>query len=175
MLSMDEETLQKCEDLLDNRVPPEDRGHRRCPSRSPDPSSVLEDCKNHGEGTGSGGDSSLPEKTENLQKYEELFAHRFSSEDHEYQQYKSRPPDPPPTVEDWWSRGGGNYRERDNRNRDRRGWGGDRDWRGGHHRPQHWHDGNRDRHSGHGSGYQYGPQSSNQGYSADRQTPRDYN
>lgn len=57
----------------------------------------------------------MAENTENLQKYEELFAHRFTSEDREYQQYQSRPNDPPPIVEDWNSRRGGSYRGRDNR------------------------------------------------------------
>uniref|UniRef100_A0A8D3ASI7 RNMT-activating mini protein n=1 Tax=Scophthalmus maximus TaxID=52904 RepID=A0A8D3ASI7_SCOMX len=53
----------------------------------------------------------MAESTETLQKYEELFAHRFSSEDQEYQQYLNRPADPPPIVEDWR----GNQRGRDNR------------------------------------------------------------
>lgn len=59
------------------------------------------------------------ETTENQQEkqqnYEELFAHRFSSEDHEYQEYVNRPADLPPIVEDWRGRGGGNQRGRDNR------------------------------------------------------------
>ncbi|XP_034535582.1 RNA guanine-N7 methyltransferase activating subunit-like [Notolabrus celidotus] len=93
------------------------------------------------------------ETTESQKKYEELFAHRFSSEDNEYQQYVSRPPDPPPMVEDWRSRGGGN-RGRDNRYQDRRGghgwgggrgWGGDRGWRGDNRRQHHWQDRDRDR------------------------------
>ncbi|KAG7218285.1 hypothetical protein INR49_010343, partial [Caranx melampygus] len=57
----------------------------------------------------------MTESTETLQKYEELFAHRFTSEDHEYQQYLNRPADPPPMVEDWRGRAGGNHRGRDNR------------------------------------------------------------
>lgn len=57
----------------------------------------------------------MTETTENLQNYEELFGNRFSSEDHDYQQYVNRPADPPPAVEDWRSRGGGNHRGRDNR------------------------------------------------------------
>uniref|UniRef100_A0A8C7WBS1 RNMT-activating mini protein n=1 Tax=Oncorhynchus mykiss TaxID=8022 RepID=A0A8C7WBS1_ONCMY len=55
--------------------------------------------------------------------YEEQFAHRFSLEDPEYQQYVSRPANPPPLVEDWGGRGGGNNRGRDNRCVSR-GWGG---------------------------------------------------
>lgn len=58
---------------------------------------------------------SMGESTETIQEYEELFAHRYTSEDHEYQQYRSRPADLPPIVEDWRSRGGGNHRGRDNR------------------------------------------------------------
>lgn len=57
----------------------------------------------------------MTEVTEKQQTYEELFSHRFSSEDHEYQQYVTRPADPPPIVEDWRGRGGGNQRGRDNR------------------------------------------------------------
>lgn len=57
----------------------------------------------------------MSETSENLQKYEELFAHRFTSQDQEYQQYLSRPADPPPIVEDWRGRAGGNQRGRDNR------------------------------------------------------------
>lgn len=47
--------------------------------------------------------------------YDEQFAHRFSLEDREYQQYVSRPANPPPLVEDWGGRGGGNNRGRDSR------------------------------------------------------------
>lgn len=57
----------------------------------------------------------MSETSENAQSYEELFAHRFSAEDREYQEYLSRPVDPPPIVEDWRGRGGGNQRGRDNR------------------------------------------------------------
>ncbi|XP_041838860.1 RNA guanine-N7 methyltransferase activating subunit-like [Melanotaenia boesemani] len=124
----------------------------------------------------------MTEASENLQNYEDLFANRFTSEDHEYQQYLNRPADPPPIVEDWRGRGGGNQRGRDNRYQDRRAhgdrgwgggrdWGGDRGWRGGH-RGQHWHNRDRDRYSGHGSGYQSGPPSSNQGYNSYHQRPR---
>ena len=43
--------------------------------------------------------------TENKPDYEEQFAHRFSADDATYQQYRSRPADPPPIVENWSSRG----------------------------------------------------------------------
>lgn len=56
----------------------------------------------------------MTETAETQQNYEEMFAHRFSSEDQEYQEYLNRPADRPPIVEDW-SRGGGNQRGRDNR------------------------------------------------------------
>ncbi|XP_039983040.1 RNA guanine-N7 methyltransferase activating subunit-like [Xiphias gladius] len=124
----------------------------------------------------------MTESTESRQEYEELFAQRFSSEDREYQQYLNRPADPPPIVEDWRGRAGGSQRGRDNRYQDRhghrgrgwrggRGWGGDRGWRGDYREQQHWHDRDRDRHSGHGSGYQSGPPSSNQGYNSHYQRP----
>ncbi|MEQ2250568.1 hypothetical protein ILYODFUR_002210 [Ilyodon furcidens] len=117
----------------------------------------------------------MSETSENAQSYEELFAQRFSSEDSEYQQYLNRPADPPPIVEDWRGRGGGNQRGRDNRYQDRRGYRGrgygeDRGWRGDRRgQQQHWHD--RDRSWGHGSGYQSGPRSSNQGYNIHHQRP----
>ncbi|XP_029354373.1 RNA guanine-N7 methyltransferase activating subunit [Echeneis naucrates] len=115
----------------------------------------------------------MAESTGSLQKYEELFAHRFSSEDQEYQQYLNRPDDPPPIVEDWRGRSGGNQRGRDSRYQDRRGrgggrgWGGEQGWRGDFRERQHW--GDRDRRWGHGSDYQSG--GSNQGYNSHRQRP----
>lgn len=57
----------------------------------------------------------MTETAETQQSYEEMFAHRFSSEDQEYQEYLNRPADCPPIVEDWRGRGGGNQRGRDNR------------------------------------------------------------
>ncbi|NXJ73470.1 RAM protein, partial [Trogon melanurus] len=45
--------------------------------------------------------------------YEKMFAHRFTSEDKEYQEYLKRPVDPPPIVEEWRNRSGGNQRNRD--------------------------------------------------------------
>ncbi|XP_072236979.1 RNA guanine-N7 methyltransferase-activating subunit-like protein [Leuresthes tenuis] len=118
----------------------------------------------------------MTETSETPQSYEELFAHRFTSEDSEYQQYLNRPADPPPIVEDWNGRGGGNQRGRDNRYQDRRGhgdrgWGGGRGWRGDRRGHQHWHDRDRDRHGGHGSGYQSGRPSSNQGSNSYHQRP----
>ncbi|XP_020794690.1 RNA guanine-N7 methyltransferase-activating subunit-like protein [Boleophthalmus pectinirostris] len=95
------------------------------------------------------------ETAEDPEDYEKLFAHRFTSEDREYQEYLKRPPDPPPIVENWRGRGGGNHRGRDNRYQDRRayggrGWGGGRDYGGergwrAEHRGQQWHDRDRDR------------------------------
>ncbi|XP_029948049.1 RNA guanine-N7 methyltransferase activating subunit-like [Salarias fasciatus] len=128
----------------------------------------------------------MAESTEISESYEEMFANRFTSEDAKYQEYLSRPVDPPPIVEDWRGRGGGSQRGRDNRYQDRRGgdhrgWGGgDRGWGGGDRgggRPgeyrgqQQWHDRDRDRNWGHGSGYQSGHSSSNQGYNSHHQRP----
>ncbi|XP_061670365.1 RNA guanine-N7 methyltransferase activating subunit-like [Syngnathoides biaculeatus] len=89
------------------------------------------------------------ETTAKQQSYEEMFAHRFSSEDKEFQEYVNRPADPPPIVEDWQGRGGGNHQGRDRRYQDRQGgrgwgggqgWGGDRSGRGEHHRQQQYRD-----------------------------------
>ncbi|XP_061526815.1 RNA guanine-N7 methyltransferase activating subunit-like isoform X3 [Phycodurus eques] len=101
----------------------------------------------------------MSETMEKQQSYEEMFAHRYSSEDREYQEYVSRPADPPPIVEDWRGRGGGNHRGRDRRYQDRQGgrgcgggqeWGGGRSGRGEHHRQQQ----DRDRYGGHDRGSQ---------------------
>ncbi|XP_029986803.1 RNA guanine-N7 methyltransferase activating subunit-like [Sphaeramia orbicularis] len=105
----------------------------------------------------------MTETQQKLQTYEQMFAHRFSSEDHEYQQYVQRAADPPPTVDDWRGRGGGggNQRGRDNRYQGCRGRGWGRGgggpgygegvaWRA-EHRGQQWQD--RDRPwGGHSSG-----------------------
>jgi len=45
--------------------------------------------------------------------YEKMFAHRFTADDKEYQEYLKRPADPPPIVEEWRNRSGGNQRNRD--------------------------------------------------------------
>ncbi|XP_061608308.1 RNA guanine-N7 methyltransferase activating subunit-like isoform X1 [Phyllopteryx taeniolatus] len=101
----------------------------------------------------------MSETMEKQQSYEEMFAHRYSSEDREYQEYVNRPADPPPIVEDWRGRGGGNHRGRDRRYQDRQGgrgcgggqeWGGGRSGRGEHHRQQQ----DRDRYGGHDRGSQ---------------------
>lgn len=42
--------------------------------------------------------------------YEKMFAHRFTSDDKEYQEYLKRPADLPPIVEEWRNRSGGNQR-----------------------------------------------------------------
>ncbi|XP_042332948.1 RNA guanine-N7 methyltransferase activating subunit [Sceloporus undulatus] len=42
--------------------------------------------------------------TDILQSYEEMFSHRYTSEDEEYQKYVKRSSDPPPIVEDWLNR-----------------------------------------------------------------------
>ncbi|XP_005148783.2 RNA guanine-N7 methyltransferase activating subunit isoform X1 [Melopsittacus undulatus] len=62
--------------------------------------------------------------------YEKMFAHRFTSDDEEYQEYLKRPADPPPIVEEWRNRSGGNQRNRD-RFQDSRYFRGDRyNWQG---------------------------------------------
>lgn len=64
--------------------------------------------------------------------YEKMFAHRFTADDKEYQEYLKRPADPPPIVEEWRNRSGGNQRNRD-RFQDGRYFRGDRyNWQGDH-------------------------------------------
>lgn len=58
----------------------------------------------------------MTDSQETLQKYEEQFASRFTSQDEEYQRYIQQPENLPPVVEDWRGRGAGGYqRGRDNR------------------------------------------------------------
>ncbi|XP_075711352.1 RNA guanine-N7 methyltransferase activating subunit [Rhinoderma darwinii] len=60
------------------------------------------------------------------QTYENLFSHRFTAEDAEYQEYLKMSEDRPPIVEDWR---GGSQRSQDRyrSNRHQRGWEGRRD------------------------------------------------
>uniref|UniRef100_A0AAQ4R520 RNA guanine-7 methyltransferase activating subunit n=1 Tax=Gasterosteus aculeatus aculeatus TaxID=481459 RepID=A0AAQ4R520_GASAC len=90
----------------------------------------------------------MAETTESQRNYEEMFSHRFTSDDKEYQQYVNRPADPPPIVEGWRSRGGG-------------GGGGGRD-----------RDRDGDRHSGYGGGHRSGPPSYNDGHNSTHQRPQ---
>ncbi|XP_029430876.1 RNA guanine-N7 methyltransferase activating subunit [Rhinatrema bivittatum] len=58
--------------------------------------------------------------SDTIPNFEEMFGHRFTIDDLEYQEYLKRPADPPPVVEDWRNRSGGNQRNQDNRIQDRR-------------------------------------------------------
>ncbi|XP_062404967.1 RNA guanine-N7 methyltransferase activating subunit-like [Sardina pilchardus] len=112
----------------------------------------------------------MTDSSETLQKYEEQFACRFTSEDEEYQRYLEQPVNPPPLVEDWRGRGAGGFqRGRDNRYQDQRpyrgrdrgrGWGS-HDQRG----PQQW----QDRRWGSGGHNQGQHNSYNQGYNSGNQ------
>nr|XP_033776400.1 RNA guanine-N7 methyltransferase activating subunit [Geotrypetes seraphini] len=57
--------------------------------------------------------------TDAIPDFEEMFSHRFTADDQEFQEYLKRPADPPPVVEEWRNRSGGNQRHRDNRFQDR--------------------------------------------------------
>ncbi|XP_053320089.1 RNA guanine-N7 methyltransferase activating subunit [Spea bombifrons] len=61
------------------------------------------------------------------QRYENMFAHRFTADDKEYQDYLKKPESVPPIVEDYKF---GNQRSHDRYrdNRHRRGWERQRDW-----------------------------------------------
>ncbi|XP_006139304.1 RNA guanine-N7 methyltransferase activating subunit [Pelodiscus sinensis] len=62
--------------------------------------------------------------------FEEMFSHRFTPDDEDYQEYLKRPADPPPLVEEWKNRSGGNQRNRD-RFQDGRQFRGRGDWQSG--------------------------------------------
>ncbi|XP_057650618.1 RNA guanine-N7 methyltransferase activating subunit-like [Chionomys nivalis] len=83
----------------------------------------------------------MSDTSEAIPNFEEMFTNRFTQDDKEYQEYLKRPPESPPIVEEWNSRGGGNQRNRGNwlqdnrqfRGRDnRRGWPSDN-------RSNQWH------------------------------------
>lgn len=56
----------------------------------------------------------MSDTSEATPNFEEMFANRFTQDDKEYQEYLKRPPESPPIVEEWNSRGGGNQRNRGN-------------------------------------------------------------
>ncbi|XP_072888914.1 RNA guanine-N7 methyltransferase-activating subunit-like protein isoform X1 [Hemitrygon akajei] len=66
--------------------------------------------------------------------YEEMFAHRFTEADTEYQEMVKSVADPPPIVEDWMNRPGGNRRSQDYRSyrgrSDNRSWSDNQPWQG---------------------------------------------
>ncbi|XP_066557559.1 RNA guanine-N7 methyltransferase-activating subunit-like protein [Amia ocellicauda] len=111
---------------------------------------------------------------ESVPNYEEQFSHRFTEDDKEYQTYLQRDTDPPPIVEEWKERGGGQARGRDNRSHDYRPYRGrdqGRSWSGDNRDNHHWQD------RGWGQGrqhyhHQQGQSNSyNQGYNSYNQRP----
>ncbi|XP_069092540.1 RNA guanine-N7 methyltransferase-activating subunit-like protein [Pleurodeles waltl] len=106
--------------------------------------------------------------------YEEMFAHRFTAEDPDYQQYVKRGEALPPILDNWRGRSGGQQRNRDQRFQDNRPFrdrGERRDWSS---RPdQQWHGrGWGNNYQGHRPGqshYSYGQQNS---YNSYNQRPR---
>ncbi|KAM8974377.1 RNA guanine-N7 methyltransferase activating subunit [Pelodytes ibericus] len=65
--------------------------------------------------------------TPDVQMYEDMFAHRFTADDKEYQDYLKRPQDVPPVVEDW-KMSNQRYHDRPRDNRHHREGEGRRDW-----------------------------------------------
>uniref|UniRef100_A0A8C0HZR9 RNMT-activating mini protein n=1 Tax=Balaenoptera musculus TaxID=9771 RepID=A0A8C0HZR9_BALMU len=61
----------------------------------------------------------ITDTSEAVPNSEEMFASRFTEDDKEYQEYLKCPPESPPIVEEWNSRGGGNQRNRGNRLQDK--------------------------------------------------------
>nr|XP_032646521.1 RNA guanine-N7 methyltransferase activating subunit isoform X1 [Chelonoidis abingdonii] len=84
-------------------------------------------------------DFTMTSSTDVPLNYEEMFSHRFTADDEEYQEYLKRPTDPPPLVEEWKNRSGGNQRNRDwfQDGRQFRGRGDRHDWQGGN-RSNQW-------------------------------------
>ncbi|XP_067827350.1 RNA guanine-N7 methyltransferase activating subunit-like [Heptranchias perlo] len=76
----------------------------------------------------------MSSEAETAPNYEEMFAHRFTSADMEYQEIVKCPADPPPIVEDWRIQAGGNRRSQDYRpyrgRDDNRNWPNNRQWHG---------------------------------------------
>lgn len=66
--------------------------------------------------------------------YEEMFAHRFTAADTEYQAMVKSATDPPPIVEDWMGQSGGNRRSHDHGfhrgHSDNRHWSNNQRWQG---------------------------------------------
>ncbi|MEE6503235.1 hypothetical protein FKM82_004777 [Ascaphus truei] len=119
----------------------------------------------------------MTETPDPVQMYEKMFAHRFTADDVDYQEYLKRTQDQPPIVEDCRIRPMGNQRNQDRYrdNRPQRGWEGRRDWsnsnssnqshrgRGwGNNYSQHRQERSYDQHGHHG----YNP--SNQRFQSDR-------
>ncbi|XP_069767253.1 RNA guanine-N7 methyltransferase activating subunit-like isoform X2 [Narcine bancroftii] len=76
----------------------------------------------------------MSSEAEPIPDYEEMFAHRFTAADVEYQEMVKSVADPPPIVEDWMSRHGGNHRSQDYRlyrgRSDHRNWSNNQAWQG---------------------------------------------
>ncbi|XP_078097273.1 RNA guanine-N7 methyltransferase-activating subunit-like protein [Mustelus asterias] len=76
----------------------------------------------------------MSSEAETVPNYEEMFARRFTAADEEYQEMVKCPADPPPIVEDWRVRTGGNRRSQDYRSYrgrdDGRNWSNNRQWQG---------------------------------------------
>ncbi|XP_051896149.1 RNA guanine-N7 methyltransferase activating subunit-like [Pristis pectinata] len=76
----------------------------------------------------------MSSETEPAPDYEEMFAHRFTIADAEYQEMVKSVADPPPIVEDWMSRPSGNRRSQDYRpyrgRSDNRKWSNNQPWQG---------------------------------------------
>uniref|UniRef100_A0A8D0GTG4 RNA guanine-7 methyltransferase activating subunit n=1 Tax=Sphenodon punctatus TaxID=8508 RepID=A0A8D0GTG4_SPHPU len=108
-----------------------------------------------------------------LENYEKMFTHRFTSDDEEYQEYLKRPADPPPVVEEWRNRSGGNQRNRDRfqDSRQFRGRGDRYDWHGGHRSNQWQGRGWGNNYQQHRQGQSYYPQYGQYGYNSYSQRP----
>ncbi|CAH2274089.1 RNMT-activating mini [Pelobates cultripes] len=73
--------------------------------------------------------------TSDPQMFEEMFSHRFTADDIEYQEYVKRPQEIPPIVENW-KMGNQRHQDRYRDNRPRREWEGRRDWSHNYNQPR---------------------------------------
>ncbi|XP_078283422.1 uncharacterized protein LOC144608997 [Rhinoraja longicauda] len=94
-----------------------------------DPPPIVEDSMDR-----PGGKRRTSSEAELAPDYEEMFAHRFTAADTEYQEMVKSVSDLPPIVEDWMGRSGGNRRSRDygfhREHSDNRHWSNNQPWQG---------------------------------------------
>ncbi|KAM4747783.1 RNA guanine-N7 methyltransferase activating subunit [Rhinophrynus dorsalis] len=69
----------------------------------------------------------MTEPTDSQKVYEDMFSHRFSVSDEEYQKYLKKEDNQPPIVEDWRT-GFQRNRDRYRDNSHQQGWEGRRSW-----------------------------------------------
>ncbi|XP_041031184.1 uncharacterized protein LOC121270004 isoform X3 [Carcharodon carcharias] len=128
-MSGEVETAPNYEEMFAHRFTAADDEYQamvKCPA---DPPPIVDDWR-----VRAGGNHRMSGEVETAPNYEEMFAHRFTAADDEYQAMVKCPADPPPIVDDWRVRAGGNHRSQDYRpykgRDDSRNWSYNRQWHG---------------------------------------------